>query len=181
MTGAFATDAHSLEWQKLWQKQIPWEGRTWVGATSSIIVANRAWIMTRERIPGTINLSGTTWPTDNGSRWAWLRRGARFSFPSRLGDGDVRHCEIRRGPLSTSRVVFASQAGPDCWTCLLRLCVHARLCYRRVLRAVAMTISSLMPAGTRERDECDLTVTNGIDDDSYRENGSWSSYHKATA
>ena len=130
-------------------------GGTWVGATSSIIVANRAWIMTRERIPRTINLSGTTWPMDNGSRWAWLRRGARFSFPSRLGDGDVRHCEIRRGPLSTSRVVFASQAGPNCWTCLLRLCAHARLCYRHVLRAVAMTISSLMPAGTRERDECD--------------------------
>lgn len=101
---AFATDGHSHGRQKLWQKQIPWEGRTtWVGATSSIIVANRAWIMTRERTPGTINLGGTTWPTDNGSRrGVTASRGPVFSFPPHLGDGDVRHCAIRRGPLSTS-------------------------------------------------------------------------------
>lgn len=39
------------------------------GATRPIIVANRAWIMTR-RGPRTINLGETTCPTDNGSRWA---------------------------------------------------------------------------------------------------------------
>lgn len=38
--------------------------------------------------------------------------GARFSFSSRLGDGDVKLCTIRRGPLSISlHVMFVIRTG----------------------------------------------------------------------
>lgn len=78
--------------------------------------------------------------------------GPVFSLPSRLADGDVRHCAIRRGPLSTSVPALYSQTEPALTAG--RVCRdYARTPgprYRRVLRAAAMTISSLMPARTFE-------------------------------
>lgn len=140
-----------------------------IGATSLIIVANRAWIMTRERTPN---------DKSRAERHARQTKGrigrdsvrARFSLSSRLADGDVKLCTIRRGPLSISvYVMFVSRNWPNCRTCLSRLCGCWVL--RRVLRATAMT-AIFLHCYRREFSRARpmwLTVTNGIDDDLFGE------------
>lgn len=132
--------------EELWQKQISWEGR--IGATSSIIVANRAWIMTRERIPNDKSRAERHARQTMGRVWAWLG-GARFSFSSRLGDGDVKLCAIRHGPLSISvYVMFVNW--PNCRTCLSRLCGCWVVLARVTHRDRDDCFSSLLSAGILE-------------------------------
>lgn len=93
-----------------------------------------------------------TWPTDNRSRWGVTTSRGPFlvSVAPRRWRCQALCNSSRTAVYFCLAFVFASRAGPNCRTCLSRLCVDAGLCYRRVLRAVTMTISSSMPARTLE-------------------------------
>lgn len=142
------------------QKQIPWEERTGIGATSSIIVANRAWIMTRERTPNDKSRAERHARQTIGHVWAWLG-GARFSFSSRLGDGDVKLCTIRRGPLSISvYVMFLSRTGLTAG----RVCrdyADAGSCGACYARPRWLFFFIVIGGNSRERDQCDLRWRTG--------------------
>lgn len=100
--------------------------------------------------------------------------GARFSFSSRLDDGDVKLCTIRRGPLSISvHVMLVSRTGLTAG----RVCRDYADAVRRVLRATAMTI--FLHCYRREFSRARpmlLTVTNRIDDDLFGEQFARSSH-----
>lgn len=105
------TDEHFAQTAETGKNKVRGRDGREIGATSSIIVANRAWIMTRERTPNDKSRA------ERHARQTMGRIGrdsvrARFSLSSRLGDGDVKLCTIRRGPLSISvYVMFVSRTG----------------------------------------------------------------------